>query len=233
MQQCYLCAQGELERAPGERRWGGRLSRPDRLSCPVCGAQVEQRGDQLRFVFIPAPYAAVVEKQLAGFVSASWATTVGATARRFLAERAALERGDPWEPPLRLADDEHCLYASEQDSLFLEQRTRANQPYWARVRAGPLVVTDRALYVGRESLPLECFGVLELNGEELVFTRHDRPQLQRIVFPDAQTTHLARLVLARLFPRHLSPPTLDEKPVRRRPTGFRLTLKATGKEAGE
>lgn len=214
-QPCYLCAQGPLAWTPGEERWGGLWRRPARWHCLACGAQGEAQGQRVRFRLIPAPYAALVASSLAGWVTATQAATTGAAARRFLAARAAIERGESWDSPLRLDPAERCLYASEEEALLFEQRTRANQPYWAKVRNGPLVLTERALYVGLERLPWELFGVLEQHGEELWFTRHDRPQLQRLVFPNAATAHLALLVLAQRFPQQVSPPALGERPERR------------------
>jgi hypothetical protein len=223
---CPICGNGELERTPGEQKLSGLLIRPDVLTCPTCKAQAEQRGDKLRFTFIPSPFAGVIGRHLTGFTPAQTAEQVGQSVRHFLDQRDAIASGKalPCQAPFPLKKKEECVYISPQPGTLYEQRTRQNQPYWAGTEQGTIVVTTLAVYVGHNGIPLSKIHSANLSTTHLDFIRDDRKRPQRLAFADDQAAHLVGVVLARLIPDVLQEPQLSSKPIKRDLSSFALDL---------
>jgi hypothetical protein len=225
---CPICGSSELELVAGEQRLGGLLVRPDVLTCPACKAQAEQRRDELRYTFIPSPYSAAIGNELATFTQSTKVSTIGQDARQFLAQRNAIAEGrnQPCQTPFPLKKKEECVYISPKPGVLLEQRTQQNQPYWAEVEQGKVVLTTRAIYVGRRDAPLAKIHSANLSKHHLDFTRLDRKRPQRITFSNTQLAHLAVLALSRLIPNVLSPPRLSQTPFQQKPSPIRVNLSA-------
>ena len=223
---CPICGNGELELVTGQQRFGGLFVRPDVLTCPTCKAQAEQRGERLRYTFIPSPYSAVIGKQLAEFTQTKKAASIGLSARRFLEQRRAIIDGSsqPCQAPFSLKKNEECVYISPKPGVLLEQRTRQNQPYWAEIEQGSIVLTTRTIYVSHRNIPLAKIQSVNLSGQHIDFARTDRKRRQRITFQSTQLAHLAALALSDLIPSALSLPQLSSKPIQQKSSPFRANL---------
>jgi hypothetical protein len=223
---CPICANGELELTPGEKKLSGLLFRPDVLTCPVCKAQAEQRDGGLRYIFIPSPFAGVIGKQLSSFTPAQRADGIGRGARQFLEQRDAIAGGNvsTFQAPFPLKKKEDCIYTSPRPGALYEQRTQKNQPYWAETEQGTIVITTLAIYVGHNSIPLSKIHSATSSTAGLDFTRVDRKRPQRITFADGQTAHLAFVALARLIPNVVRQPQLSSESFKQGLSSFGVDL---------
>lgn len=224
--QCPICGTGELTRQAGDKKLGGLLTRYDSLTCTTCQSQAEIHKDKLRFTFIPAPYTTVLRVQ-PEFMSYDQVAQVGQAARNFLALRAAIEANAVPEctPYVELKRNEICQYTLAGPVALQEAHTKQGVVNWVTMTSGPITVTNQRIYIGERDIPLNKIQAAALASASAInITRSDRKRQLRIDLPNAPTTHLLALALAKQLPGTLEPPQLNTHPLKQKPSSYKLNL---------
>ncbi len=225
---CPICGH-PLEISPAERE--GWLIPYPVATCPHCGAQMEIKEDKggtikaVRFLLIPEETASFWPKnsweKLKGFIPYGTAQQLGDQAYRRAAEHRALTRhlieDEPplCTSPLALKKNEVCLYAEEHGLLAEQRVSKAEGERWVPQEEGPLVVTNRSIYVGGKRIMLNKVEACHPTAKGVIIQRRDRKRLQ---FVQAENPYALQLSIWRAIPDQCPHPTVETKTFEQKPS---------------